>query len=157
MKDYHEIWLSAHPERTREWLEDKLRDGFDIHHGDGNHTNNDATNLFLIECRDHMQIHGGSISRIFSSGEKARREAERMETGRLAYELKTPLLSWMEIGMALRPDSQQPQALARGLAKQYARMNNLPFPKPGTNCPITSEDKAQLLKTLRQAPYEAKP
>jgi len=58
-KNYHEAWLTAHPNRTREWLEERLRDGFDIHHIDGNHSNDDPSNLVLIEHRDHMMLHGG--------------------------------------------------------------------------------------------------
>jgi hypothetical protein len=58
MKQYHENWLEAHPHRTREWLEAKCKDGFDIHHLDGNHDNNDPGNLVLIEASDHMRLHG---------------------------------------------------------------------------------------------------
>ena len=32
--------------------------GFDVHHMDGNHTNNDPSNLVLIEHGDHMMLHG---------------------------------------------------------------------------------------------------
>ena len=60
MQEYHEIWLSTHPHRTREWLEQMLADGFDIHHIDGDHSNNDPGNLVLIESSDHMMLHNGS-------------------------------------------------------------------------------------------------
>lgn len=56
---YHYAWLGAHPHRTEEWLRAALRDGFDIHHIDGNHENNDPANLVLIEHTDHMMLHGG--------------------------------------------------------------------------------------------------
>jgi hypothetical protein len=38
---------------------DKLCDGFDVHHLDGDRTNNDPLNLVLIEHGDHMMLHGG--------------------------------------------------------------------------------------------------
>ena len=32
--------------------------GFDVPHMDGNHTNNNPSNLVLIEHGDHMMLHG---------------------------------------------------------------------------------------------------
>ena len=58
MKPHHEGWLNDHPDRTEEWLKDKLKDGFDVHHIDGNHDNDDPKNLALIEGADHMRMHG---------------------------------------------------------------------------------------------------
>ena len=59
MLDYHKAWLSAHLDRTEDWLKDKILEGFDIHHLDGNHANNEPSNLVLIEHGDHMMLHGG--------------------------------------------------------------------------------------------------
>jgi hypothetical protein len=59
MLDYHKAWLSAHPDRTEDWLKDKILEGFDVHHLDGNHANNEPSNLVLIEHDDHMMLHGG--------------------------------------------------------------------------------------------------
>jgi hypothetical protein len=59
MQSYHWIWLKAHPERSEAWLEERLRDGFDIHHLDGDHFNDDPLNLVLIECGDHLMLHNG--------------------------------------------------------------------------------------------------
>jgi hypothetical protein len=56
--DYHTIWLQKHPNRTKEWLQERLADGFSIHHVDGNHANNSPDNLLLIEDTDHMSLHG---------------------------------------------------------------------------------------------------
>ncbi len=65
MQIYHHIWLEAHPERSEEWLKDRLKDGFDVHHIDGDHSNDDPKNLALIEASDHMRMHGAhSYSRI---------------------------------------------------------------------------------------------
>ena len=59
MQEYHLVWLEAHPHRAKEWLEERLREGFDVHHLDGNHSNNEPGNLVLIEHTDHMMLHGG--------------------------------------------------------------------------------------------------
>lgn len=56
---YHLTWLSAHPWRTEQWLRDRLADGFDIHHLDGSHSNNDPANLVLIDHADHLALHSG--------------------------------------------------------------------------------------------------
>lgn len=58
MKAYHRAWLDAHPERSVEWLKRMLREGFQVHHVDGDHGNNHPANLVLIECVDHMRLHG---------------------------------------------------------------------------------------------------
>ena len=56
---HHETWLTAHPHRTRQWLRTMTKDGFDIHHLDGDHENNNPRNLMLIEHTDHMSLHNG--------------------------------------------------------------------------------------------------
>jgi hypothetical protein len=57
MEAHHTAWLSAHPWRTEGWLQERLTDGFDVHHLDGNHGNNDPMNLVLIDRADHMMLH----------------------------------------------------------------------------------------------------
>ena len=57
MREYHIKWLAAHQDRTAEWLSERLKDGFDIHHIDGNALNNEPSNLVLIEHQDHMGLH----------------------------------------------------------------------------------------------------
>jgi hypothetical protein len=59
LKSYHAAWLSAHPDLTKEWLWQKLREGFDVHHLDGDHSNDDPLNLILIYHPDHMMLHSG--------------------------------------------------------------------------------------------------
>lgn len=59
LRDHQMQWLSVHPARTEAWLRDRLRDGFDVHHVDGDRTNNDPANLVLIECADHLMLHNG--------------------------------------------------------------------------------------------------
>jgi len=57
---YHEVWLAAHPDRTAEWLADRLRDGFHIHHIDGDWENNSPDNLALMEGLDHIRLHSAA-------------------------------------------------------------------------------------------------
>ena len=65
LKQYHLIWLKVHPLRTEEWLRQALREGFDIHHIDGDHDNNQSENLVLIECSDHIRLHNnGKLCRL---------------------------------------------------------------------------------------------
>jgi len=55
---YHLSWLAAHPQRTAKWLKERLADGFQVHHADGNHANNAPDNLVLIDGNDHLRLHG---------------------------------------------------------------------------------------------------
>lgn len=70
---HHLAWLSAHPDRTPEWLAEKLAEGFDVHHLDGERSNNDPSNVALVEHLDHMRLHGSpGLNRLLQSG-RARR------------------------------------------------------------------------------------
>lgn len=40
---------------------DMLKEGFDVHHVDGDHGNNTPLNLVLIEAVDHMRLHGMNL------------------------------------------------------------------------------------------------
>ena len=42
LQPHHAAWLAAHPHRDRRWFRARLRDGFDVHHLDGDHDNNDS-------------------------------------------------------------------------------------------------------------------
>lgn len=64
LQEYHWVWLRLHPNRSVEWLQERMKDGFDIHHIDGDHLNNDGRNLILVECLDHMRLHGRELNRI---------------------------------------------------------------------------------------------
>jgi len=61
LKEYHYLWLSFHKDRTEEWLREKLKDGFAIHHRDGDHYNNTIHNLILLERIDHLRLHNSSL------------------------------------------------------------------------------------------------
>jgi hypothetical protein len=57
----HKVWLSSHPARTAEWLADRVRDGFEVHHIDGDGENNAPENLVLIERADHQMLHSNRM------------------------------------------------------------------------------------------------
>lgn len=76
IESYHRVWLAAHPNRSLEWLQERMRDGFDIHHIDGDHWNDTPSNLVLIECLDHMRLHGTSWNRIVRNPLRKRKPKE---------------------------------------------------------------------------------
>lgn len=57
LKSYHHIWCDYN-HKPVEWIILKLEEGFHIHHVDGNHFNDDPTNLVLIYGPDHLMLHG---------------------------------------------------------------------------------------------------
>lgn len=59
LKSYHWAWLGVTPRVNASWLLDRLEDGFDMHHIDGDHSNDDPNNLVLIYHPDHIMIHCG--------------------------------------------------------------------------------------------------
>ena len=77
MEQYHHAWLTANKHRSKQWLQERLEDGFDIHHIDGNHENNDPLNLLLLECADHSRLHGLPFTRISAAEIRKRKVAER--------------------------------------------------------------------------------
>ena len=97
MDSHHEAWLAAHPGRSREWLVERLRDGFDIHHIDGNHGNNDARNLVLIECSDHLMLHNGG-TRVDRVAVHRPKIAARALVDRECWERHEAGESWREVG-----------------------------------------------------------
>ncbi len=68
-----------------------MRDGFDVHHIDGDHSNNSPENLVLLEHWDHMRFHGAPLGGLrFGSIEwsKCRKVADidpDMEMGAKAF------------------------------------------------------------------------
>lgn len=62
---HHKVWLQSHPHRTQRWLRDRIKDGFDIHHMDGDTENDHPSNLILLETTDHTKtIHTLPFSRL---------------------------------------------------------------------------------------------
>jgi hypothetical protein len=58
-------WLVNHPNRTKEWLLQKLDEGFQVIYIDGNVKNNDLNNLALIEEDDLKKVR-----RVIARGKK---------------------------------------------------------------------------------------
>ena len=83
MNRYHRLWLATHPSRTKTWLAERLKEGFDVHHADGDHKNDDPNNLVLIESVDHLKLHGMTLDRAAASTAtrqaKVQREREAKE------------------------------------------------------------------------------
>lgn len=141
LQSYHKAWLSKHPERDARWLQTKLSEGFDVHHLDGDHSNDDPANLVLIESGDHADLHGIPLKRRLSDGKDGRRairsqmsEARKADCKR-AYEAKTRETTWREIATDLALAGVDPPTRARALAEAHAYANGLPWPKPESALP----------------------
>jgi hypothetical protein len=139
MNDHHLAWLSAHPKRTEDWLKARVNEGFDVHHIDGDHSNNDPLNLVLIESVDHMMLHNGNrkLERLVrSNGRWSSRSdaaALRLEKSKKAYELKLELNGWREVAVEMGvfengnkffPNKYRVKALA----KQWAESSGANWP-----------------------------
>jgi len=121
-------WLEQHPYRTEAWLRAMLADGFDIHHADMNHENNERGNLVLIEATDHKSLHGGNINRERrATGTRLTDEAR--DKGQRIYEAKKDGISWRSAAIAaglLVSRYSDPNAYKR-LADAYALGAGLPM------------------------------
>jgi HNH endonuclease len=145
---HHRSWLSAHPNRTEEWLSARLKEGFDVHHLDWDHSNNDPNNLILVENRDHMMIHaGGRPIAVRSMGFSAprHRKAKKImplreprarlipedeynaQHGEACYDLRKTGLTWSEVAKAAI-GHQMYTNRSRVAAKWFATQNDLPWP-----------------------------
>jgi hypothetical protein len=130
VQEYHRVWLEAHPERSEEWLSDRLKDGFDIHHLDGNHSNNDPINLILIDGADHLMLHNGSkrCSRLLNPSMKVAWSPEALEKGRQAYEHFNPDIGgWSAAAQHIGLEYWD-GAKARKFAERFAAANKLKWP-----------------------------
>ena len=135
MNDHHIAWLKVHPWRTKVWLEERLADGFDVHHVDGDHSNNDPSNLILIEASDHIGQHAG----VLGEGLKRWRSLPRADhsKGQALYEEKwaSSSRSWREFA-AETHDSVKPRdaswdqigAVMCNAAKRYALASGRAWP-----------------------------
>ena len=84
MKPHHAAWLAAHPARSLRWFRSRIRDGFDIHHLDGDKHNNHPSNLIMIENSDHLMVHNSSRKLVrMSRSERARAQGNRVPMERL--------------------------------------------------------------------------
>lgn len=130
-----------HPERTAWWLIDHIRDGFDIHHVDGNHANNDPQNLALIEHRDHMCLHGSPSLRRDAKALAAReQEADTIKDAYTRYRNAGPGgTTWKDVVTELNYlNSNLPSR-----AHEWAIRNGMPWPI------FTSEERMRAKKARR--------
>lgn len=131
LKAYHRAWLDKHPERSEGWLRQKMSEGFDVHHADHNHENNDPENLVLIEHGDHMALH----NRAWRLRPARDPDHLRAELARKAYEIKQPSLSWTDVEerLGMVNNTQRRGFVAHVEARQHAHIHGLPWPKPGAS------------------------
>lgn len=142
MQPYHYAWLSIHPDRSEEWLKERLKDGFDVHHMDGDRTNNDPSNLCLVEHLDHMRLHNSPLANRLEAGKAARIMNRRRESsygyesrdqiGAKLYEYRLKPMAWRDAFIELCGKPDDPHfninATAIRLAKEHARKHGLPWP-----------------------------
>lgn len=145
LQSYHVAWLSAHPERTADWLRDRMKDGFHVHHVDGDHDNDDPSNLVLIDGVDHMRLHGMKLTdgirkwrskRRVVVAEKAAAEVKKTDAeARSIYEMKIETSgSWTtfaKIYYGQKPSSSAWCNIGASLsnkARVFATRNGLKWP-----------------------------
>ena len=144
MKSHHEAWLKAHPEVSELWLAQALEQGFDIHHLDENHKNNDPENLILIYHTDHMRLHHNwetqtssndafrteGIGQWLTNDELEIRIGKKLVRGERAYNLKRqfPDKTWKEIGHEVGYIGKGIVMKTIAIAKQWAVYHEKEWP-----------------------------
>ena len=126
LKDHHVVWLLSHPERSESWLREMTARGFDVHHLDGDHSNNLPDNLVLIEHRDHLMLHAGTrpektMRFLVRKGPKRR----TLINGRRCYEMRGRGTAWNDIAKHYRIAGRDS---ALSCAKKYAEITGLRWP-----------------------------
>lgn len=134
LEPYHYAWLSLHQDRSEEWLRARLKDGFHVHHLDGDHWNNDPSNLVLVEGKDHMRLHGcvvtgtrprwRRIPKACTAEEGGLSGDFDLEIGRRGYEMRSGGASWSLIEETLL------QRNVQAYVRRYAADNGLRYPVP---------------------------
>ena len=118
-------WLSDHPTRSEAWLDRIIAEGFDLHHIDGDYTNNNPYNLLLVETDDHRAVlHNIKISVAVNVENRLQCRRTRLTKGEKAYQLRQLGLGWADADAFLRITS------SNMYARQFALINKLPWPIP---------------------------
>lgn len=97
LQSYHLAWLSVHPSRTTDWLTRMMAEGFHVHHVDGDHSNDEPSNLILIEGDDHLRLHGMDVQASARSGHRTRAKKSKMA----AEEVGTVAIAMLRDGKSL--------------------------------------------------------
>ena len=145
MKEHHKAYLSKQ-NMTEAFFKEALYNGFDIHHIDGDHDNNEPDNLIMIYSSDHMLLHGvkkfkGRGNGVWMSQEEI--DALKATQGETAYKLRLTGLMWKQIDEQLGKSTMH-------LAKFYAQHNNLEWPIK------LSKEAADRASTYRKEKIQAK-
>ena len=130
MNPHHKAWLKTHPDRDQSWLSMMLREGFDVHHMDGDHDNDVPDNLVLIEYLDHQRLHGASLLRPLNRFES---NSKRLTLGESAYRMRQSGMMWAEIGIELYPEKKglprwRYSGCTINVAKAYAEYHKFEWP-----------------------------
>lgn len=123
MNEYHRAYLSKGT-MTEEFFLEALANGFDIHHVDGDHNNNDPDNLVMIYKADHFTMHGAKVFHAKMDGRWMTQEeidSIKATQGEKAYKLRASGLLWREVDETLGKKTIH-------LAKFYAQYNKLEWP-----------------------------
>jgi len=149
LPEHHQKWLERHPERSETWLRERIRDGFDVHHIDGDHANNAPENLVLIDHGDHMRLHDLRFDMAKALANRQARTLADQEDAGVIYELRRSGVCYSEIDKLthIRGASNRRRMLrANVLAWRYAKDNGLPY-NAAWNIPGFSPAHRRLRKT----------
>ena len=130
MAKYHYVWLESHREYDENWLAQALSAGFDIHHVDGDHDNNDPANLIMVEKSDHQKLHGNHALFCHKDRNNWDDHNKRVKMGEQAYRLRESGMPWASVGKQLGYRELRATACALSVAKAYANYHEKEWPIP---------------------------
>ena len=120
MEQHRKVWMESNC-KDEEWMYQASQNGFDVHHLDGDHSNNDPENLVMIFASDHMRLHNAEhfipLSRCKKNWNEES-EGEKLTRGEFAYKERLKGLGWKEI------ECKNPILLA----KNYAIKKGMEWP-----------------------------
>lgn len=134
MQSYHWAWLANHPDRSERWLRNMLADGFQVHHIDGDHSNDEPSNLALIEGQDHLRLHELDGLAVWLKRKLERRLASLSDDdalGRWCYELRSRPMLWRDVYRiveGLEPPRSGHCPTVRKAAQRHADRHDKPWP-----------------------------
>lgn len=153
-KAHHLAWMEGNHAEP-DFLYQAIMNGFQVHHVDGDHSNNDPLNLVLIYDRDHKKLHGLTFHRFDESSQEPRKwedlrgyYEERVNKGKAAYELRQTPMTWKQV--AEKMECQASNALQ--YAQAYARAKRLPWPPIMPEGYEGRKGGAAMRKAMREKP-----